>query len=235
MGQAELLVIDASVLINILGTGAAREVIQSVPGRLITTPQVTREVRKSPVDGIEAPGLLLPLLEGGYLQEVVLDEAALDTMLRLVSAPPPDDLDDGEASVIACAASLGCGMVIDERKGRRICREQFAHLRSFCTLELFRVCVEEAKVEIQKVRKWIIAARSVARMRIPFEHKGWVNWALSNDGIPKETPEGSRRDSEEGGRKRGVRTSSPQNFGVNRPSNTPQAQGSDRRFKKKPA
>lgn len=175
MASEGLWVADASVMINILATGEPLAVLDMFPGAVVSPPQALGEVKKCPIDGSHKQGLLLPLIEGGYLQEVELSEEALNIFLELVGAPPPNDLDDGEAAVIACAVAAGAGAIIDEAKGQRICREKYPHLRIWSSCDLFRFCLEEAKGEAEVVRHWINNARARARMRVPFHFKEWFS------------------------------------------------------------
>jgi predicted nucleic acid-binding protein len=173
------LVVDASVVINILGTCDPRSFLESVPARLLMPSEVAREVKRSPYDGKEAVGLLVPLMEGGYLEQVDLDAEAIEIFMDLVGAPIADSLHDGEAAVIACAATTGAGAVLDERKGRRVCRERFPKVPVFCTMDLFRMCHEQSGVDRGRVVDWLQCAIKNSRIRIPCEHKLWAETLLN--------------------------------------------------------
>lgn len=173
MAGFEQVCFDASALINLLGSGVPGEILSAAGSRSVATTQVCREVKRYPFDGEQSSGPLIPILEGGFLEVLDLDDAAIDLFLGLVGAKPPDDLDDGEASTIAYGVTRAAVVVIDERKGRRICRERFPQLQILCSLDLFRF-YSEVCGDIGKFRGALAGAIKRARMHVPPSYRQWV-------------------------------------------------------------
>ncbi|MBK9366366.1 MAG: hypothetical protein IPN01_08580 [Deltaproteobacteria bacterium] len=105
--------VDASVLINLLCMPCPEKVLAALQAPVVATPMVLGETRRAP-----GRGDLVPPAERSraFVSEVRLTEEELERFGALVSASPPDALDDGEASVLAVAASRGWPCLIDERK-----------------------------------------------------------------------------------------------------------------------
>ena len=100
--------------------------------------QVAREVIRHPFDSASTQSPLARYVDDGTLRITTLTDASAETWLSLVGAPPPDDLDDGEAATIAVAHHRLFGAVIDERKGVRVCSSRFPSVKHLSTLDLFR-------------------------------------------------------------------------------------------------
>jgi hypothetical protein len=183
MSKKETFFPDASVLINVLGTGAPEEFMDIASTKFVVAEQVVGEVKRDPYGGQEGPAILLPLLKGGYLEQVELDEQSLSLFFDLVGggASAEDNLDDGEAATIACAVAHRGVAILDERKGQRICRERFAHLPVMCSVDLFKRCLAKAENEIQRIQGWLHNALTKSRMRVPVEHRKWVKEMLGRN------------------------------------------------------
>ncbi|MBK7755153.1 MAG: hypothetical protein IPI35_01810 [Deltaproteobacteria bacterium] len=112
--------VDASVLINLLCMPCPEKVLAALQAPVVATPMVLGETRR-----VEAAATA-PRSSGpaAFLSEVRLTEEELERFGALVSASPPDALDDGEASVLAVAASRGWPCLIDERKATRLAAAQ---------------------------------------------------------------------------------------------------------------
>lgn len=166
------LVIDASVLINLLGCGAAEEILQSLPNRVFIEPRALSEVLRAPSRNLPARAQRALLVEPGQLHLRALTGEAIASFLDL--AAEPDGLDDGEAATIACAIELGAGVVLDERKARRIVRERFQQLGLRSTAGLFQALLEPRRKAAERVRTHLLAALQRARMSVPAEETNWV-------------------------------------------------------------
>lgn len=177
MPDLERICFDASVLINILGSGVPKEILSAVGGQVVATSQVFQEVRRCPFESNQARGPLVPMLEGGYLEVLDLDEAAIEVFLSLVGAKWPNDLDDGEASTIAFGVTRETVVVIDEKKGRRICREQFPNLKALRSVDIFRLYSETCK-DVGKFRSALSGAIERTKMHVPFSCRRWVEEIL---------------------------------------------------------
>jgi predicted nucleic acid-binding protein len=184
MADFELVCADASALINMIGSGVPEEVLLALEAKTVVTKQVLKEVRRCPFESKHAEGPLVPLREGGFLEVVELDDETIEVFLSLVGAKPPDDLDDGEASTIAYGVTHGAVVVIDERKGRRICRERFPALRTLCSIDLFRLYFSQNDSNLEKCRNALMSAIKIARMHIPPSYREWVDRMLADEVHP---------------------------------------------------
>ena len=121
------LVLDTSVLINLLATEAMNAILEALAVPCHAPQQVLAEVCRDPVTGVIFPAERHPLREKSSAVSILaLEGTELDLFLRIVGAPAGDALGDGEAAAIAVAISRGLDLVIDDRKARRIVRERFS-------------------------------------------------------------------------------------------------------------
>lgn len=166
------LVIDASVLINLLGCGAAEEILRSLPGAILVEQRTLAEVLTDPSRNLPSRDVRERLVQEQHLQVRNLEGDAIECFLALVSEP--DGFDDGEAATIACALDLGAAAVLDEGKARRIVRERFPTLTLISTAGLFRSLLEQRRMDEERVRALVLAALQRARMSVAMEEIDWV-------------------------------------------------------------
>lgn len=167
-----VLVIDASVLINLLGCGAAEEVLRSLPVAILIEQRTLEEVLIDPSRTLPARDHRELLVQQQHLQVRQLAGDAIECFLELVAEP--DGLDDGEAATIACALDLRAAAVLDERKARRIVGERFPALALTSTAGLFRSLLEQRRMDEERVRTLLLATLQRARMSVPTEEIDWV-------------------------------------------------------------
>ena len=131
------------------------------------------EVRRDPRDGSDGVALMRKLTGDGVLRMTRLDEAQNEHFFRLVGAPVPDDLGDGEAATIASAVGLGA-VVLDERKARRIIARDLPSLTAYCSLDL--LCAEQvyAALGAEAVLEAMRCALRDGRMRVPVDWRPFV-------------------------------------------------------------
>lgn len=166
------LVLDASVAINLLGTGQPGEILRLLDTQVLMEERAYREVQRNPHDGKAGRVALDELISAGVLHLEQLSAAGFDVFLELIGADPPDDLGDGEAATIAHAMEIGGVAILDERKGRRIARLRGCdHL---CTVDLFRRPALQKTLGDPVLANLIFAALQTANMRVPVEHREWV-------------------------------------------------------------
>jgi predicted nucleic acid-binding protein len=165
--------LDTSVLINLIAASSIEEMGLVLVRPIWVESFVTSELRRDPRDGSEASGLLKQLVANGALQMSSLNEKQMEHFLRLVGAPSPDDLGDGEAATIVCSLEHGFA-AIDERKALRIVARDYPKLSVFTTLDL--LCSAQAFQHWgeEEVRRRVISALQIGRMRVPHPWKAWV-------------------------------------------------------------
>lgn len=172
------LAIDASVLINVLGTGEAVPVLSALARPIVMASAAYREVRRDPFTGADASAVVQALEQQGLLQRLDLDTAGTQHMVSLISAPGPDALDDGEAATIALGARRGCCVVIDEARGRRIAQGVPTATGILGTLDLLACDQVLNALGEERLRAAILSAAKCARMRFPDECGAWAEHLL---------------------------------------------------------
>lgn len=181
------LAIDASVLINVLGTGEPDTVLSALARPVIIASAAHREVTRDPYTSTMASDTLDTLQAQGLLVRCDLDAIATQHMVALVAAPGPDGLDDGEAATIALAARRGCSAVIDEARGRRIAASVPIDAGTLGTLDILACESVQRALGKERFRAAILSAARVARMRIPLELGPWAE-ALLSEPVARDLP-----------------------------------------------
>jgi predicted nucleic acid-binding protein len=181
------LMLDASVLINILGTGRS-DIILKTLNRAVKVDKVAfDEVTVDPFTMKSPAGILSELRKQKLIEVVSLNESAYDIFLELAGAEPPDDLDDGESATLAHASCSNYAAVIDERKATRIAGARFPKVPLLNSLdllaapEMFQVHSRETVAEV------IYLALRTARMRVRQSERAWIV-ALLGNGRANECP-----------------------------------------------
>ena len=93
---------------------------------------------------------------------------------QLVAGAASETLDDGEAATIAYAAETSLGIVMDDSKARRICRERFSGIPMRSSVEILQhASLHQALGEVRMVTA-VVNALQIGRMRVFPEHLAWV-------------------------------------------------------------
>ena len=166
------LVIDASVAINLLGTGRPADLLRILGHRVIIEETTYKEVDRNPFNGNSGHDSLDDLVSKGLLHLERLSNEGYELFLELTGANPPNDLGDGEAATIAHAIITGGIPLLDEKKGSRIARER--GLAVISTLDLFRSQQILGTMRKEDLADTIYAALINARMRVPPDHRRWI-------------------------------------------------------------
>lgn len=162
------LVLDTSVLINLLATEAINAILEALAVPCHAPQQVLAEVCRDPVTGVIFPAERHPLREkSSGVSILALEGTELDLFLRIVGAPAGDALGDGEAAAIAVAVSRGLDLVIDDRKARRIVRERFSRVRTYWTVDLLQARPVVAALGRHQADECFAKARRFGRMHVP--------------------------------------------------------------------
>lgn len=159
------LVLDASVLFNLLGTGMPKELLQALGVACWVEERTAAEVRRMPGQRTESAPLQ-PLLDDGSLKLCRMSERAYETYLSLLSGPSTDTLDDGESAAIAMAVEGLGSVVLDDKKARRILAARFPRVASGTSLSLIIEAARRAAWSEEKLRDAVTVARDVSRMAV---------------------------------------------------------------------
>ncbi|MEJ0098501.1 MAG: hypothetical protein WDO12_01635 [Pseudomonadota bacterium] len=93
---------------------------------------------------------------------------------QLVVGPASETLDDGEAATIAYAVEHSLGIVVDDAKARRICREKHGDVGLRYSVELFQHPALRQTLGQDHLSSAVLNALRIGRMRVPPEHLAWV-------------------------------------------------------------
>jgi predicted nucleic acid-binding protein len=162
------LVLDTSVWINLLATGAMEAILEALAVPCKAPEQVVSEILRHPVTGESLTADSHPLCQLGQQVSVsLLEGKELDLFLDIVGAPAIEALGDGEAAAIAIAVYRGLDLVIDDRKARRILRERFGEVRTYWTVDLLRASRVVTALGRKRAEDCIVKARRFGRMHVP--------------------------------------------------------------------
>ncbi|MFH1658907.1 MAG: hypothetical protein ABIG35_06295 [Pseudomonadota bacterium] len=176
-----ILVIDASVAINLNATNRAAEIISALPSMVVVTNNAIDELEGGTRNGHLDAKLLQELVGRSLVSPVALTENCLDVYEALVDGNASSTLDDGEAATIAYAIAVGGIAVIDERKARRICGERFPILRLLSTVDLLLDNLILNAIGCNAQAEAIYNALVTARMRVPEDRLSSVMSVIGKD------------------------------------------------------
>jgi len=174
------LVIDASVLINILGTGCPADVLECLCRVFLIDEIALREVDIDPSTRRSSKDILATLRRQGLLEVIRMDDDVYDRFLGFTAAQPPDDLDDGEAATLAHAACGEYVAVVDERKATRIASAHIPEIQVLNSIDLLAAPELLNKLGNEKMSDLIYRALRDARMRVPPRVRHWIADLLGN-------------------------------------------------------
>lgn len=170
-----VLVIDASVAINLLGTGRPADVLRMLNRKVLIDELALEEVTSDPFS--KAPGreAMGALIRSDLISSVPLSAPAFDMFLELTGAAPPDDLGDGEAATIAQSFDIGAVPVIDERKATRVSLSLRPGHPILHTIDILACSGVTTVLSQQELGDLVHAALFHARMRVPMPCRDWVS------------------------------------------------------------
>lgn len=164
-------ILDASVLINLLGCGECVAVLEGLREKCLMEVRTLKEVRKHPIPGYDHVAPLRALLSSGALEEVRMTDEEYESYLTFVSGPLGTRLDDGESAALAISGRAS-SIVLDERKARRRAAEDAKvamDVTVASSLQLMLTSGHRQAWSVRKVRDLVAAARQNSRMGVPKE------------------------------------------------------------------
>lgn len=170
------LVLDASCLINLLGTGSSASVLGVIPSTVLIEEHPFREIRRHPIEGRDHASELRALQRNGLLEIVSLSESGNRIFRNFGATSLVVELDDGEAATIAYVVSEGDSMVpiIDERKATRVYQERWPRRPIIDTVTLFQMLTKHQRLSERVARDAIYSALLHARMQVAPSIRSWV-------------------------------------------------------------
>ncbi len=181
--QDKVIVLDASVIINLLATGYATEVLQALKASLVVTGHVVREIEQGAANGRQESTLLTELIDARFLQMKELSGPSLEHFFSLVSGKTSDSLGDGEAATLAFAYSNGFSAAIDEKKATRIAGERFEAMKLVTTLDILAHEPVRTLLGHTALASATFQALRVARMQVRPHQLDWVTQLIGEDNL----------------------------------------------------
>jgi predicted nucleic acid-binding protein len=169
-----LIVLDASVVINLTASGFAADILRALPNKKVVVDVVTGELARGRQRGRQHADILDRLLSDGLISNAAVPVSAEAIYEGLVIGSAAETLDDGEAATIAYAMDAGAVALIDERKAIRICGQKFPKLGLGCTVDLLCHADVERAVTRKTLAQAVANALQEARMRVLPHHVEWV-------------------------------------------------------------
>lgn len=160
------LVLDASVVFNLLGCQRPDDVLRSIGEVFFIEERTLAEIKRHPIKGMCHKEVLERLVIDGLVRKHRMTPSEYDLYLNLVTGKPAECLDDGESAAIAVAVSLNYTVILDDGKARRIQRERFPSTQVISSLGLFLVAGERGNWSRIDIRNLVVEARTNARMNI---------------------------------------------------------------------
>lgn len=178
-----ILVLDASVIINLLATGYASAILQAVPAPIVVTDNVIREIEQGAVNGRPEPKQLLELIHNQILKTEELSGVALEHFFDLVSGSTAASLGDGEAATLALAHCNGFTAGIDEKKATKISSERFENLRLITTVDI--LAYEPVRISLgdEALAKATLQALKNARMQVRENQFDWLQGLIGCENV----------------------------------------------------
>lgn len=172
--RCESLLLDASVVVNLNASGFADRVLTALPMSVGISGHVVSELKRGELAGYSDATDLQRLLDAEVVEVIPLGGAAHSDYISLVSGSTAASLDDGEAATIATGNAIGAFVAIDEKKGRRICKERFSSVGLVSTVDLFLHDSVRSNLSASEMSNAVTAALEVANMQVHPEHIDWV-------------------------------------------------------------
>src|ERR1041384_5481672 len=122
------LVADTSTVINLIATGCAPAILAALPNPIVVVDVISGELDTGRSRGRPHADRLQEIVAAGNIAIVTLGETDWKHFEMLVAGVASETLDDGEAATIAYAAEQGAVVILDEKKGTRICAARFPNV-----------------------------------------------------------------------------------------------------------
>ncbi len=172
--QDKVLVLDASVIINLLATGYASAILKALPATLVVTGNVVSEINLGSSNGRHESKFLAELTNARILQVQELDEQSLPHFFGMVSGHTAASLGDGEAATLAFAYSNGFSAAIDEKKATRIAGERFELMKLVTTVDILAHESVQVLLGEDTLANATLQALQVARMQVRPHQFDWI-------------------------------------------------------------
>lgn len=174
------IVLDASVIINLLATKRADEILMALGMTVVTPEEVAREIAKGAENGREEFRGLQGLIDKKVIGVVELGAQSLEAFYDLVSGGTANSLGDGEAATLVFSETNSLVAAIDEKKATQRASEVFSSLKMATTIDIFSYISVQKNISDDALLQSILLALRIARMQV-WDHQ--FQWVLDKIGV----------------------------------------------------
>lgn len=171
-----ILITDASVLINLVASGAAGDILSGCGMEFKVCPDVIREVRilRDRETGEEHAIDLEPLFADGKLEKI---EPESDSEFELlIDYAALLGAGDGEAMCFALAESRGHPIAIDDERAIRRAKKRNPNFETLGTLEILILWQDRNGIADQRMGQLLQSIFRYARFRPAASHQRYTWW-----------------------------------------------------------
>jgi predicted nucleic acid-binding protein len=177
------LVLDASVVINLLATGQSIRVLEALRRPIFLPDVVVREIEDGERPDRRQIELLHALIQAQVAQVRGLAVDSLSTFTRLVGGSSAESLGDGEAATIALAVQEAGFAVIDEKKATRLCSARYPETGIASTVDVLSHAAVETALGRPILATAALAALKGARMQVREHQFDWIAGLIGPAGV----------------------------------------------------
>lgn len=165
------LILDASVLINLIGSGYGERILAALCVPVSVSDYAADEILNG---GHDDAAVMRSLLDGAVIRKEPMTPAAAALFADLVSGATQESLGDGETATIAIANDTGAVAVIDEKQGWRIATVRFADVQLATTVDILALPSVVISLEDGALAQAVNSALVNARMQVREHQLDWV-------------------------------------------------------------
>lgn len=177
------LVLDASVVINLLATGHPIPIIRALAMPVVVADNVVREIERGAVNDRQELDLLTRVIDDQVVGVAELEGDALQTFFDLVSGNSSESLGDGEAATLAFAHGTGGSAAIDEKKATRLAADRFGSLKIVTTIDILAHDTVRAALGDARLADATLQALRLARMQVREHQFDWVARVIGMENV----------------------------------------------------
>ncbi|NEW86865.1 hypothetical protein DU475_06255 [Rhodopseudomonas sp. WA056] len=177
------LVLDASVVINLLATGQPIPILKALARPIVVADNVIREIERGAVNGRHEFDLLTHMIDGRVVGVAELEGDALEIFFELVSGSSSESLGDGEAATLAFAHRMGCLAAIDEKKATRLAAERFESLKIVTTVDILAHDTVQTSLGDARLANATLRALQLTRMQVREHQFDWIARVIGAENV----------------------------------------------------
>ncbi len=177
------LVLDSSVVINLLATGVPAQILRALGIPILVTDNVVQEISGGNNSGRPEMALLGELLASESVSVSRLEGPSLELFAKLVSGSTVETLGDGEAATLALAQVARASAAIDEKKATRIAISRFRSLRLATTIDILAHRGVASELGDDGLARATFQALRISRMQVREHQFEWVVGMIGHENV----------------------------------------------------